>query len=201
MKTPRKKAYAAPRPTGHRYKDVAEMLAAHGEDVIQVSDEYSKLNAETRLIDSLREIRRQNNITQAEVARRMGVKQPAISKLEDKKDADLTLKEVGDYSEAVDATSHVMFGKSQSHAEKIKFHYVAMRQELNMLRDRLSKTDDKGIKQGLVGFETELALNLLELLKECETYGEEQPRRTKSVSLSHMANTAKPESFSEHLSE
>ena len=66
-----------------------------------VGKRVAELHNGTKIVDWLVQERNRAGLTQAELARRMGCSQSKVSKLEDSRDEDLRLGEIGRYWEGV----------------------------------------------------------------------------------------------------
>ena|SRR3990167_1014612 len=102
---------------GKRYSSVRKMLVADGVSK-RFLDRYDQLRRKTLIIDRLISLRLGAGLTQGELAKKMGITQGAVSKLEASCDENLTLKEIGSYAQAV-GEEHVgvMLGKEEFEPE------------------------------------------------------------------------------------
>ena len=94
-----KKDRAPAKPSGKRYDSVEQLMASAAlpPDVV----EESRRNEEKRQLTlQLAMMRTKAGVTQAEVAKRLGVTQGAVSKLENGYDDDVTVKHLRAYAEA-----------------------------------------------------------------------------------------------------
>ena len=82
------------------YRSVDDLMAGIGLPR-GVRLRVAELREGTRVVDWLVRERTEAGLTQAELARRMGCSQSKVSKLEDSRDAELRLGEIGRYWEGV----------------------------------------------------------------------------------------------------
>jgi len=85
--------------TGRTYRNVDEMLRGHG--YRRVADAVRQLSTKTRLIDQLIVARVAVGLTQAQMAAKLRCSQSRVSKIEDSRDADLSLGDIQAYARIV----------------------------------------------------------------------------------------------------
>lgn len=121
--------------------------------------ELEALERKSIVTDTLVQIRKEANMTQAQLAEKMGVTQSAISKIESGSDESLKLAEIKAYSRATDSKIVIQFGTPLTHVEHIKHHVMALKHHLKHLCE-LSKGDSE-IEKGVNTFLSETIYNLL----------------------------------------
>ena len=106
-------------------------------------------------------LRMKNNLSQAEMAKKMGVSQPCISRLEYASNDQIKLGDLNKYVAALGYETTLVISKPQNIAQKIKNTY----NQLSALLTELQKyaVDDKSILQGIAKFELEATHNMLNL--------------------------------------
>lgn len=97
--------------TGKRYTSVAAMVRATVDDP-GFADEFEQRSADRRLVRALAALRASQQLTQAEIALRMGCTQAKVSKLESSDDADLSVGDVLAYARAVGHNVRIVIGPS-----------------------------------------------------------------------------------------
>lgn len=121
--------------------------------------ELEALERKSIVTDTLVQIRKQANMTQAQLAEKMGVTQSAISKIESGSDESLKLAEIKAYASATDSKIVLQCGTPLTHVEHIKHHVIALKHHLKRLCE-LSKVDGE-IEKGVNTFLSETIYNLL----------------------------------------
>ena len=121
--------------------------------------ELEALERKTIVTDTLIQIRKEANMTQAKMAGKMGVTQSAISKIESGTDESLKLSEIKAYASATDSKIVLQCGTPLTHVEHIKHHVIALKHHLKHLSE-LSKGDSE-IEEGVNTFLSETIYNLL----------------------------------------
>ena len=106
-------------------------------------------------------LRIKNDLSQAEMAKKMGVSQPCISRLEYAKNDQIKLGDLNKYVAALGYETALIISKPQNIAQKIKNTY----NQLSALLTELQKyaVDDESILQGIAKFELEATHNMLNL--------------------------------------
>jgi len=121
--------------------------------------ELEALERKSIVTDTLVQIRKEANMTQAQLAEKMGVTQSAISKIESGSDESLKLAEIKAYSRATDSKIVLQCGTPLTHVQHIKHHVIALKHHLKHLCE-LSKGDAE-IEKGVNTFLSETIYNLL----------------------------------------
>lgn len=188
------------------YTSVSDMLRDTLDDPKCVG-ECEKLMASRAVISSLMALRAAKNLSQADVAKKLGCSQSRVSKMEKSLDSDIRLGDFADYAEAVGFDINlVLIDRSEPLVQKIKYHAMA----IQVLLDRMVKIaqKDNQIAQGVSGFFGEAFFNLLNILKtsadsmptcedgtplvEIEVLGP-FPRSLEEISTKGMASTKMPD--------
>jgi transcriptional regulator with XRE-family HTH domain len=108
-------------------------------------------------------LRNKTGLTQKELANKFKCTQSTISKIESKKDADLTLGEIYKYCSVLNTPLELFFKpKDFKIVDSVKHHFFAMRNYLEQLKS-LAKGDKK-IQDGIQRFFSEVNINLIEVL-------------------------------------
>ena len=153
-----------PKPTGRSYATVEALLRGEGVPE-EVQAKVNELGSETRLVHQLSLLRHKAGITQEEMAKRLGVTQSAISKLESGLDEDLRLGDIREYSRASGARLAIVFGKRLTHVEAVKLHAEGIRKHLSALAELAH--GDQELDRAIQGFFGEAFFNILHILSKC----------------------------------
>ena len=94
----------------HRSYDFEEMLAEQLQDDA-FRQEYTKLEEEFSVAKEVIRLRKEQNLTQAELAQRVGTSQPAIARLESGNYRRLSLSFLGRVAKALNATPEIHLKK------------------------------------------------------------------------------------------
>lgn len=163
MSTEREKKVQAPL-TGKQYNSVEEMMT--GESVsAEVRNSVSELESQTNVVRNLVEMRRASGMTQEQLAKKLGVTQGAISKLESSLDTEITLGELVDYVKATEQSLMFNIGKAMNDMEFVKWHASGIRTHLRALAK--AARQDSDVEQTVQAFFGEAFFNLLSILSKC----------------------------------
>ena len=126
-----------------------------------VRNDINKKIADHSLAKGLTILRTKADLSQAEMAKKMGVSQPCISRLEYAKNDQIKLGDLNKYVAALGYETTLIISKPQNIAQKIKNTY----NQLSALLTELQKyaVDDEAILQGIAKFELEATHNMLNL--------------------------------------
>lgn len=153
------------KPTGRRYSSVKDLM--RGEGVSQeIQTGVAKLASETRVTKQLACMRHAADLTQAQMAKRMGVTQSAISKIEAGVDEDLSLNVIREYCQAADSRIGVMIGKPLNHVEAVKNHFQGLRHHLTALAELTQ--GDQGLESNIQKFFSEALFNILNIFEKLQ---------------------------------
>lgn len=154
-----------PQLTGRRYKGVNELVRRDSISA-EVKDEFFALKKATRLVERLAVARQRAGITQKRMAKLLGVTQSAVSKLEAGRDSDLTVGHILRYAEATGERIGLWFGKPLTRVESVKFHALAIREDLLTLAKVAHR--DQELHTPIQAFFGEAFFNLLTIVAECQ---------------------------------
>lgn len=150
--------------SGKTYTNFNELLS--GEGVSQgVSAKITELAATSRISTQLAQLRHRAGISQADMGRRIGKTQSAISKIEAGPDDNITIEIIRSYSQATSQRIGFMFGKPFTHAEAIKHNALAMRARMLELAKLANNEND--FEKDIAAFFGEAFFNLLNIMSEC----------------------------------
>ena len=165
-----------------RYKSVPEMVASLSDDR-DFSVQLSQRLADRELIKTLTILRTQENLTQSDVAKKLGCKQGKISKLESSRDEDACFGDLVKYTEAVGHEIRLfLVPKGQAAIDEVKTHAFMIERQLKKLVE--SAAGDPVMTEGVLCFLKEAAVNLVRLVeKSAAALGPlpEPPARTLQV--------------------
>lgn len=99
-------AKSAPR----TYASVEDLMKGEGLSE-QVQRAYAQLVQDTCVTDGLTRLRRRSKLTQTDIAKRLGVTQAAVSKIESGRDETLTLAIISAYASTSRQRINLSFGK------------------------------------------------------------------------------------------
>jgi transcriptional regulator with XRE-family HTH domain len=120
------------KPAGRRYTSVKELM--RGEGVPEaIQKQVAELARDRKVASHLARMRTRAGFTQSDMAKRLGITQSAVSKLEAGTDAEITLKELQQYSLACGERISMMFGKRINHVEAVKINALSIRAHLEEL--------------------------------------------------------------------
>jgi transcriptional regulator with XRE-family HTH domain len=153
------------RATGKRFSSVDEYLSKQG-TTDEVSSQVSELARATQLVDMLVESRRDCGMTQQQVAKKLGVTQGAISKLESSTDAELSVNDLKRYAQALQQRYVLTVGKPMNHVEAVKWHAFRIKEHLSALAALAHK--DEEMDPAIQAFFGEAFFNILSILEKCQ---------------------------------
>jgi transcriptional regulator with XRE-family HTH domain len=152
-------------PTSRRYASVADLMK--GEEISEeIQRKVSDLAKETRIADCLVLMRLDAGLTQADMAKTMGLSQSAISKLEAKADDEITMGEIRAYAKSTNQRIAIHFGKPMNHVEAVKHHAFCIKERLESLAEIAQKYEE--IQGEIKGFFGEAFFNILDILAKCQ---------------------------------
>lgn len=155
-----------------KYASVADMVRSVSEDR-QFADDFERRVNSRRLVKHLFALRSGKNMSQKDIAERVGCSQSRISKLESGNDEDLRLADLAAYLRALGLDLCLVFGQQDSTlVNKIKYHALAIKRLLTEL-GKLAQTDER-IAEGVAGFHGEAFFNLIKIFRDS---AKELPRR------------------------
>jgi len=144
--------------------DTAELLKAMIPDSKSRRKIEKNIN-ERKLVRYLSDLRCRQNLTQKQMSEKINRSQSFISKLENKKDADLTLEEIGLYAKLNNLALNISFTKKNATlVDSIKYHAVKIKEHLDELAQLAS--GDKDIENGVDKFLDEAFYNMTNIVLE-----------------------------------
>lgn len=143
-----------------KINSVSDFLKDMGFDD-NVRNSINKKIADHSIGKGLTILRTKADLSQAEMAKKMGVSQPCISRLEYASNDQIKLGDLNKYVSALSYETTLIISKPQNIAQKIKNTY----NQLSALLTELQKyaVDDEAILQGIAKFELEATHNMLNL--------------------------------------
>ena len=162
MTTSRRRLHAKSAP--RTYASVEDLMKGEGlGDKVQQA--YAQLVLDTCVTDGLTSLRRRSKLTQADIAKRLGVTQAAVSKIESGRDETLTLAIISAYATGSRQRINLSFGKPLTHVEAVKQHAFGLRHHLEALASLAHK--DEAIAKDIAGFFHEASLNIDQIVAHC----------------------------------
>ena len=162
MSTPRHRPPSKPAP--RTYASVEELIKGEGlGDKVQQA--YAQMEQDTCVTDGLTRLRRRSKLTQADVAKRLGVTQAAVSKIESGRDETLTLAIISAYASASRQRINLSFGRPLTHAEAVKQHALGLRHHLDALASLAHK--DETMARDIASFFREASRNIDQIVTHC----------------------------------
>lgn len=153
-----------PKPSGRAYASVEDFMKGEGiAESIQAA--YAQLVRDTRVTDGLARLRRTSRLTQEEIARRLGVTQAAVSKIESGRDETLTLATIRAYAEASQRPIAIHFGRPMTHVEAVRQHAAGIRHHLEALAALAHK--DEAMAKDIGRFFREATRGLDQVISRC----------------------------------
>lgn len=145
----------------------------------------------TQMMRALASERVRRNLSQGEVARRMGVTQVTVSRIENRRDEDMSLGDLFKYASAIGVNVSVMFdpdaGRNEAAVIKHCVHTIAG--HLKTLSEiARSHADDQSLFDGITRFQGEVLYNFL------LRYDESAVHPIVLDSSRPLGNTGEPES-------
>lgn len=120
--------------TGSVYTDVTGLVRDTLDEGF--ADEFETYVADRRLVKSLTILRCLKEVSQADLAAKMGCGQPKLSKIENSADADLDFGDLVDYLKALDMAMQVTLTPLRtSRADRIRLLTAQLKRELDLERD------------------------------------------------------------------
>jgi transcriptional regulator with XRE-family HTH domain len=141
-----------------RYRTVSEMVRDLSEDR-ELSESVRKRICERQIIDSLMGLRASLEMSQKDIADKMGCTQSRISKLENGKDDDLRIGDFHAYADALGLEMSIQLAKkSRTIVDEVKYHALVV----NRLLARIAElaAGDETMAEGASEFICEAAYNL-----------------------------------------
>lgn len=145
---------------GKKFRSVREMIEETATDQ-DFKEKILKELDNIRLSKFLIVLRCKNNLTQKQIAEKIGCTQSRVSKIESSYDADLSVADLIDYAKALNLKLEVGYRKpSAKIVDLIKYHANKISEYLNQLVEIAENKEDEVIEEGVVKFLKEAYLNL-----------------------------------------
>ncbi len=127
------------------------------------------VSAKSSLAHQLARLRQEAGLTQAKMAKILGVGQSTISKLEGGRDADLTLGQIKAYAKTTGHAFELRVGRRLTPLEGVQRHALGMKEHLERLARLAQK--ERELEKPIRDFFGEAFFSLLRILAESETEG------------------------------
>lgn len=148
--------------TGKAYTSVDAMVRGKGD--AEFAATFAKYQADRQLVNCLTVIRGTNEVSQTELADRMGCAQSKVSKMESSVDADLNFGDVIKYVVGMNQAVHISFSPQRKNgAAHIRFHIQCIKHELNRLV-RIAG-DDRTIGDGVESLAIETVQHMVKVVE------------------------------------
>lgn len=127
-----------------------------------MADLLKREEDKTRLVRTLEEARLKAGLTEAEVARRMGVSRSKVCRLEGAYDADLSWGDICAYAQAVGVSISLLFAETGNTAARIKHCVLEVGRLLRRLTELAKQANaDESLTRGIDRFHRETLFNFL----------------------------------------
>jgi transcriptional regulator with XRE-family HTH domain len=177
---------------GEKYKSVLEMIKS-----ISADDSYTELaNKQIKgksLAKFLFYLRCEHDLSQSELAKKIGCSQSRISKIEHSFDKNLMIQDLLDYGKALNLQLEIGYRHpSVKIVDLIKYHAFKIKAYLNQL-SALAK-DDEQLRQGIKKFHLEALFNIGKIITESLTKIDfkQREQRTDTSTIHISAPLPKP---------
>ena len=128
-------------------------------------------------------MRNKQNLTQGEMAAKLGWSQSKVSKMEHQEDSDYSVCDITDYCSALGYNLEIGFSlKTETWLDKVKRHYTQMHRYLNKISE--SAQGDAAIQKGVNQVMIEASGNLLHLVEVCIGKVKRPPKSQSSLIVS-----------------
>ncbi|MFW5828424.1 MAG: helix-turn-helix domain-containing protein [Alkalispirochaeta sp.] len=145
--------------TKKTYESVGDLLRDITDDNGQFAAEVESQIAGQSLAATLFEMRNKVGITQEELAKRMGISQSAVSKLEHAPTDSISVHDLEQYASAVGVDLLIVFQSQMTAAERVKYHFFEIKKHLDEMRQLAA--DDADIVDGVDDFYNQWMRNTL----------------------------------------
>jgi len=145
---------------GKQYKNVKEMIkeSSLGQ---RFKDRVLKEIEKSQISKFLIVLRCKHNLTQKQIAEKIGCTQSRISKIETSYDEDITIKDLIDYAKALNLKLEIGYRQpSVKIVDLIKYHALKISEYLNQLVELTKDKQDEALEEGIVDFLKEAYVNL-----------------------------------------
>ena len=146
-----------------RYSSVREMVDDLSEDKT-FAEEFEEQASRRELVKALFVLRCSANMSQKDVAERMGCTQSRVSKLESGTDDDLGLGDLQAYAAALGLETRIVLArKGRTLVDEVKYHAFAIKRLLEHLAELVG--DEGSMAKGVLGFFSEAVFNLAKFIQ------------------------------------
>lgn len=166
------------------FKSVSEMARHITDD----KEFHKQLDSEikSRSISKVLFLMRCNaNVTQEQMAKRLGYTQSKISKIEHSSNDNLKMHDLIAYAKALGLELNIGFGKPMKIVDKIKIHAFQVKSHLDQLVNMATENKDEHMIAGVVNMFKETIYNVNKLIAESAAPLEKQIRRPKETLQVH----------------
>lgn len=147
-----------------QYKNVNEMIKKLSSDK-KFIEEASKEIKNKKIAKFLFTLRCRHNLTQKELADKIGCTQSRISKVENSYDKDISIKDLEDYGKALNLQLEIGYrSKNVNRANLIKYHAFRIKELLNELAELAGK--DEAMNISVFKFCDEFGFNIFKMITE-----------------------------------
>lgn len=144
------------------FKNIKEMIKGLSEDDKFKEEALNEIENKT-IAKFLFTLRCKHNLTQKQLADKIGCTQSRVSKIESAYNNEITVKDLSDYGEALNLQLEIGYSnKDVKIVDEVKYHYFKIKEYLEKLVDLVG--DDKALAQGVLGFNFEVLQNLASLI-------------------------------------
>lgn len=151
--------------TTKRYKSVKELMDnILREEDPQFSTDFAAQTSRRQIVRGLATLRNTKNITQEEIAQKMGCAQSRISKIENGLDDDLRISDIQAYLKVLNYSAEInLLPSEMTLVDEIKYYAWRMKVAFDRLTSLAHKDDT--IQRGVANFHIEALFNLIGLVK------------------------------------
>jgi len=137
-----------------------------GEEIPKaIQEKTAQLMSESRIATQMAQLRHRAGITQEQMAKALGVNQPAISKLESGRDDNITLIQVKEYARITGDRISLFFGKPFSPTEAVKLYADGLKYWLERLAEMASQNTE--VESQIKGYLKDTFYNLFSIVMLC----------------------------------
>ena len=163
MSTKTMKKRSTMKVTGRSYASVSDVVRDMSD--AETADNFDKYQSERRLVNGLVVVRCAKDVSQAELAAKMGCGQSKVSKMESSADFDLSFGDIVKYASALKQSVHIAFSPVRTKgSDHIRFHLACIKHELDCLVEVAG--NDKEIGEGVESFAIETMQRMLSVIED-----------------------------------
>jgi transcriptional regulator with XRE-family HTH domain len=151
-------------PTGKQYDSIYELMDS--ESIPQpVKEKVTQLIGESKIATKLAQLRHLAGISQQKMGEALNMTQGNVSKIENSRDDDLTLKQIKEYARVTGERISVMFGKPLTHVQAVQLHAMGLKSHLEELAKIAD--DHEEMESEIRKFFAEAFVNLFQIMALC----------------------------------